>query len=174
MGKKMIVFTCFFLLCFYLFKCQSNSEATSNLNSDNRIEDEEPPIVLLKDTTDCSLLLEVLKKECVAVTSRLNVPTLEQIVILVPSGKYKLDCNQFTLGEIPVSVKHQVVDLDTIRNYKPQKDEPVRKFYTMDYKNRNGYKIIELFYSPSGSIYKLTVKIDEEKAMVDDFFCASY
>lgn len=172
MGQKNMILTLLTVLS--LFGCQSNSENKLKKVNENGVEEEKYSPVTLNDTTDCFLLLEMLKKECINLTARLSVSTLKQVVILVPSDKYDLDCDQFTLGKIPVFVNHQLVNLDSVGKYKPKEDEPVRVFYLMDYKRRNNYKSIELFYIPSGGIFKIVVKIDGGKAVIEDFFCANF
>lgn len=156
------------------FGCQPDSKQPQKNLEENSAKEEKLPAVILKDTTDCNLLIAMLEKECVASSARLNVPTLEQIILLVPSDRYNLDCNQFMIGNIHVIINHQLVNFTIIKNYKSEKDDPVRMLYLMDYKSRSGYKTMELFYPPSGGIFKMVVKMDGGKAVIDDFFCANF
>lgn len=168
-----ILISLLFAIC-SLVGCYSKSEPNSGKLTNPEKEDKEYSFGRLKDTSDCLILLEMLHKECVRLNARLGVPTLKQIFILVPLNKYVLDCDQFTFNNIPVIVSHQVVKIDSLRNNKPQKDEPIRTFFLIDYKRGSNYKRIELLYTPSGSIFKIVVKIDQDKAVIDDFFCAKY
>lgn len=159
----------------YLIGCQSNSSPDITPPPDPYAKDKEFRLSILKetlkDTTDCLIILELLKKECANVNGRLSFPALKQIRLLVPSKKYFLDCNQFTLGEIPVVVDHQDVKIKDLET-KSTRDEPIRTFYLMDYKRWSTYKSIELFHAPSGSIFKIVVKIDKDKAVIDHSLCA--
>lgn len=157
-----------------LLGCHSKSKSNSPKLATPQGEDEGYSFGSLNDTTDCSILLEMLKKECVALNTRLSVHGLKQISILVPLNKYVLDCDQFKLGNIPVVVNHQDVTIDSLKKDKPLENEPIRKLLLIDYKRWSNYKSIELLYAPSGSIFKIVVKMDNDKAAIDDFFCAKF
>ncbi len=173
MGKA----TTALIIALYLIGCQLNSSPDFKKEPDPFASHKEYRLGILKDTlidtTDCLIILELLKKECTDVNARLSFPALKQIRILVPSNKYFLDCNQFTLGKIPVVVNHQDIKINDLET-KSTRDEPIRTFYLMDYKRWSTYKSIELFHAPSGSIFKIVVKIYKDKAINDNFLCAKF
>lgn len=143
-------------LIFYFTKCQSGNELNNTAKQfDDQIRLPRDSIIYTEDTTDCHLLLKVLEKECVKKTSYLNFSILKGIVILVPSDKFHIDCNQFSLEKVNVSIIHQLVNTDSLRSISANPTNPLRTFSIINHIDNNQKKLLELFHSSSGSIYRI-------------------
>ena len=155
-----------------LFKCQSNEKIERDFSvfevpSKNNLNDSS----LKLDTSNCALLYHMLNQPCVLTTSRLTAKDLKSIEIWIPPEKPGFNCAMFSLLHKEVTLRSGEIDIQTVTKVKPQKEEPIRTFYLRSYEYSNGIKTIELMYYPAGSIYKLVVIVDKDKALVKDFFC---
>jgi|GEM_PF-2296876 len=156
-----------------LFKCQPVEKmkkdtsvfevpSKNNLNASLKV-----------DTSNCALLYLMLNQPCVLTTSRLTTKNLKSIEIWIPPENPGFNCAMFSLQDKEVILRFGEVDIQMNTKRKPKKAEPIRTFLLANYEYSNSMKTIELMYYPAGSVYKLVVRIENDKAQIKDFFCYS-
>ena len=156
----------------FLLSCQSDNKPNPIIISHTKNKTDS--LVYIENVRDCNIFLELLKKGCVKRNAHLNIPTLKQVIILVPSNKYEIDCDKFSLEEIKVSVVHQLVNFDILKKSFATPKDSVKTLYLLNYKHYTNSKFIELVYSPSGSRFTIKIQRNETGWFIKDLFCSQF
>lgn len=157
-------------------KKQWKSEGVNPIDSmKNQIKEAATKLANAKKITNgCDIVEILIHKECVISNARLNAPKLKQINFVVPLNQDSLHCDSLNFDEKEINIYHESVNIDSVKHIKSTPDNPVRTFYVLEHQNKDTEKAIELFYSPSGSIFRIEAKNNNGNWSIKDFFCAKY
>ena len=143
-----------------------------------RTEEKDLPVAIientkvLSDASDCGLLSVLFDEKCVIFNSKINTSCIRNGLIIMPVSQYEFHCDEFFVGDIPFSIEQRDVN---IKNYDIMQNTPSKAvFYLMKYENDSNFKSIELFYRPSGSIFKVTIEKADGQGIVRQLFCAKF
>jgi hypothetical protein len=127
-----------------------------------------------KSIDECVLLTYMLSEGCLKYSARLSHDSLKVVRIVFPDTLEAFVCDQLRINDVSVQLKFEAFDLNVIKHVKSTPNNPLRTFYLLKSEMSTSSKVIELFYGPSNSIYRL--KVNKVKAGVEfeDLICANF
>lgn len=157
-----------------LLSCGNRKEvdvAESNQNTSNVIEKPPPNF---ESIDECFLLHYLLSEECVKQSSRLNHDSLRIIEIIFPLVSQKMSCSNLEINNIQVDLKFEDFDLNTVKHIKSTRDNPLRTFHLLKIEMSTHVKMVELFYGPSNSIFKIKANMIASGIEIEEIICANF
>lgn len=158
----------------FLLGCENRQKvgvAKSDQKTSSIVEKPQPSF---ESIDECFLLHYLLAEECVKHSSRLDHDSLRTIEIVFPLVSRKLSCSSLEINKTQVNLRFEDFDLNIIKHVRSTRDNPLRVFYLLKTEMNTHTKMIELFYGPSNSIYKIQANLTKSVVEIEEVVCANF